>query len=334
MFDNVVYGTYDEETGAVIVSAVEPAEEDYLPVSYVWNDYRIHRDATGYQLFTATGEEYDYDLKGHLIGYTNKKGQKVSLAYTKHQMIIKEEATGKSIECTYSNGHITQIKDPAGNVASFVYDAQENLVHVTSKRGTTNTYTYDNWHHILTGTDTDGVLFLENTYDAKGRVLTQDDGDESTPVLTLSYEDDEETGQIKIHYTQTNRGKVEILSNANGEGITYQDSLGGIKSCKYDANGYLSAYRNPDGTGADYVRDEKDRIISATDTEGRVQIYGYDGRGNQTSYTDSRGRNITWKYDEANLLTSKTENDIPTTYTYNSDGQVKTETVQGKGTKV
>lgn len=32
-------------------------------------------------------------------------------------------------------------------------------------------------------------------------------------------------------------------------------------------NGFLSAYRSPDGIGADYVRDEKDRIVSETDTD-------------------------------------------------------------------
>ncbi|MBQ7066072.1 MAG: RHS repeat protein [Lachnospiraceae bacterium] len=74
-------------------------------------------------------------------------------------------------------------QDNVGNQVSFTYDAEGNLISVTSKGGTTNYYAYDAEHRLIEGKDTAGEVFVQNTYDKKGRVLTQDDGNAHTKIV-------------------------------------------------------------------------------------------------------------------------------------------------------
>ncbi len=45
----------------IYVSANELKEEDYRSTSQSYQDYRIHRNSNGYQMFSGNGEEYDFD---------------------------------------------------------------------------------------------------------------------------------------------------------------------------------------------------------------------------------------------------------------------------------
>lgn len=263
---NEVYGSYDEASKVISISENTLPDEEYSALT----DYKgkIQRSQDGYKLLCTDGSSYYYDIKGRLIRYINETGQEISLFHNGNQMYICDVATGKKLICEYTNGLLTTVTDPAGNHIKFTYDMMGNLLTETGKKGTVNHYTYDRLHRILTGTDTNGVLFVENTYDEVGRVLTQDDGDESTPLLTLRYEDDE-IGRTKITYKKTDGGTEVILANSNGDAISYQDSIGGVTAYEYDSDGRLISYREADGTGTDYSRDEKGNIIRETATSGK-----------------------------------------------------------------
>ncbi len=328
---NEVYGSYDEASKVISISENTLPDEEYSALT----DYKgkIQRSQDGYKLLCTDGSSYYYDVKGRLIRYINETGQEISLFHNGNQMYICDVATGKELICEYTNGLLTTVTDPAGNHIKFTYDIMGNLLTETGKKGTVNHYTYDRLHRILTGTDTNGVLFVENTYDEVGRVLTQDDGDESTPLLTLNYEDDEETGRTKITYKKTDGGTEVILANSNGDAISYQDSIGGVTAYEYDSDGRLISYREADGTGTDYSRDEKGNIIRETATSGNTGVYSYNEQGKVLSYTDNCGTEEKWTYDAYGRIVTQIINGMQTNYTYDAEGLLLTETVVGKGTK-
>ena len=327
---NEVYGSYDEASKVISISENTLPDEEYSALT----DYKgkIQRSQDGYKLLCTDGSSYYYDIKGRLIRYINETGQEISLFHNGNQMYICDVATGKKLICEYTNGLLTTVTDPAGNHIKFTYDMMGNLLTETGKKGTVNHYTYDRLHRILTGTDTNGVLFVENTYDEVGRVLTQDDGDESTPLLTLRYEDDE-IGRTKITYKKTDGGTEVILANSNGDAISYQDSIGGVTAYEYDSDGRLISYREADGTGTDYSRDEKGNIIRETATSGKTGVYSYNEQGKVLSYTDNCGTEEKWTYDAYGRIMTQIINGMQTNYTYDADGLLLTETVVGKGTK-
>ena len=327
---NEVYGSYDEASKVISISENTLPDEEYSALT----DYKgkIQRSQDGYKLLCTDGSSYYYDIKGRLIRYINETGQEISLFHNGNQMYICDVATGKKLICEYTNGLLTTVTDPAGNQIKFTYDMMGNLLTETGKKGTVNHYTYDRLHRILTGTDTNGVLFVENTYDEVGRVLTQDDGDESTPLLTLRYEDDE-IGRTKITYKKTDGGTEVILANSNGDAISYQDSIGGVTAYEYDSDGRLISYREADGTGTDYSRDEKGNIIRETATSGKTGVYSYNEQGKVLSYTDNCGTEEKWTYDAYGRIVTQIINGMQTNYTYDADGLLLTETVVGKGTK-
>ena len=328
---NEVYGSYDEASKVISISENTLPDEEYSALT----EYKgkIQRNQDGYELLCTDGSSYYYDVKGRLIRYINETGQEISLFHNGNQMYICDVATGKKLICEYTNGLLTTVTDPAGNQIKFTYDIMGNLLTETGKKGTVNHYTYDRLHRILTGTDTKGVLFVENTYDEVGRVLTQDDGDESTPLLTLNYEDDEETGRTKITYKKTDGGTEVILANSNGDAISYQDSIGGVTAYEYDSDGRLISYREADGTGTDYSRDEKGNVIRETATSGKTGVYSYNEQGKVLSYTDNCGTEEKWTYDAYGRIVTQIINGMQTNYTYDADGLLLTETVVGKGTK-
>ena len=329
--NNEVVGSYDVASHVISISENALPGTEYSAVT----DYKgkIKRSEDGYELLCTDGSSYYYDGKGKLIRCMNATGQEISLFRNGNQMYICDVATGKKLVCEYTNGLLTTVTDSAGNHIKFTYDMMGNLLTETGKKGTVNHYTYDRLHRILTGTDTNGVLFVENTYDEVGRVLTQDDGDESTPLLTLNYEDDEETGRTKITYKKTDGGTEVILANSNGDAISYQDSIGGVTAYEYDSDCRLISYREADGTGTDYSRDEKGNIIRETATSGKTGVYSYNEQGKVLSYTDNCGTEEKWTYDAYGRIVTQIINGMQTNYTYDADGLLLTETVVGKGTK-
>ena len=119
------------------------------------------------------------------------------------------------------SGYLDKVTDVAGNVVRFTYTESGDLATVTNKRGFTTSYSYNDNHKIVQGVGAEHEVFLINTYDEKGRVLTQDDGREDTPLVTLNYVDDEVTGKTTVTLKNRNGGTQTILANAAEKGTVW-----------------------------------------------------------------------------------------------------------------
>ncbi len=326
---NTVQGTYED--GVVTVLPIEEKDETYVVLHDYYVGYTMTKNETGYAVTLPDGTVNLYDIDGKLVRTTNLYGQNIVFSYTEDSYTIEDEASGKTIVAQKDEtGKLTALTDPSGNTVQFTYDAQENLVAIKNKRGYSMIYAYSD-HKLTQARDAEERLYLVNTYDEQGRVLTQDDGREDTPVATFTYEEDEETGNLSIHITGRNGGQQDVISDVRGNGVKYTNSLGGIKTYTYDDNGNMTSSTFTDGKTEYYSYDVDGNLIQIKDSATGVCNYAYNKNRQVTEYNDSSGNSEKYYYNEKNLMIKEVANGVSTTYTYNENGQKLSAETEGKG---
>ena len=286
--------------------------------------YYIIKNKNGYQLRMGT-DTYLFDTNGELTECVDENGRQVTVKHTERQLIITDVATGKSITADYDkDGHIVLVTDAAGNKASLAYK-DGNLVQLVSKSGLTLQYIYDDKGHILKGMERD-VIFVENTYDVKGRVLSQISNGKANEKTIFSYQEDSENGNLQVCMTNSDGTTKKAVSDRYGQGISYEDEVGGITTYQYDENHNMIAYRAPDGSGESYTYDDEGNLESITETNGKKYQYTYDEQRHVTSMIGNDGTNVKYTYNEKGQRKTVTgRNGLYAEYTYNEQGQILTE---------
>lgn len=167
-----------------------------------------------------------------------------------------------------TGGHVTMVTDNASRSVTYTYESDGDLSTVTDVNGGVTTYTWDANHRLDTITDPNGHKFLDNDYDAKGRVSKQTLADGGTYTFT---------------YTDHPDGKVATATVVEPESLT--------RVVTYDTSGYLTSDRRAVGTAlerrVDIGRDPATHVpTSVDDNTGTKVTSSYDQfhRANQTTY--------------------------------------------------
>jgi RHS repeat-associated protein len=236
----------------------------YQPTSYLYTD--------------PYGRQFTYgvDLDGnntvvgsHLLSIKDLNGN--TLTFTPNGIT---SSTGLSVTFLRdSQGRITSITDPLGNVYAYGYDVAGNLNQVTLPGvNTAETYTYyDNSycqtcnHLFRGGTDPRGYQVASATYDSNGRLLTETDA---------------AGGPYQFTYDTTNR----ITTETNPDG-------GAIVST-YDAHGDVVRQRDPLNRTTNHTYDANFNLLTTVNAAGETSTYTYDGKGNRASTTNSLGATL------------------------------------------
>ena len=292
------------------------------------------------------GEDYMYNLccgydsneyynnSGKLVKIVNRDGFVTTVAYgdnlititdtlSNQNLYLEKDESGKVTRVyddnereailTYTNGIITEIKDPNDNII---------------------TYTYNSEGQVMTGTDGNQVCFFSNTYDSLGRVIKQLDGAEDPNLTEFIYDDD-------FTRTTINREKKKTVRVFDEKGL--------LLSCT-DPNKNTTYYEYDDNNNVTKVIDANEKTIikeyntfnkptKITDKCGNVTTMEYDSIGNLTKiiYPPVNGVNAeeTFVYDtvgDAYKLVSHTDTrGTVTTYTY--DPQTKMLSTKKVGTR-
>ncbi|MCP4362807.1 MAG: hypothetical protein GY796_32790, partial [Chloroflexi bacterium] len=195
---------------------------------------------------------------------------------------------------------ISRITDPIGRVVEYTYDeGTQDLTAVIDTNSGIHQFTYDGDHNLLTITDPDGILYLQNFYDGEGRVIEQLDASGSQG------------------FGSYDASSTTVIDNLNNNTIDEYDSLGRVTTTT-DALGNTEhfAYDN------DY------NVVSYTDKRDHTWTYSYDAQGNLLTETDPLGHVTSYTYDSDNNLTGVTDEGGPngtartTTYVYDADGNL------------
>jgi RHS repeat-associated protein len=216
--------------------------------------------------------------------------------------------------------------DLRGNVTTNTYDANGNLLTVTSPAPATGVaasitqFAYDTKGQLTQITD---PLSHSTTlaYYPTGLIHTITDAQSNI----TRYEYDSRGNRTAVVDAQSNRTTFAYDAGNRLTGITYPDST--IVSFAYDTRGRRTSVTDQNGKVTSYAYDDADRLISVTDATLNVTTYAYDLENNLTSITDAAGHATSFVYDAFGRVTqtafpsSLTEN-----YVYDAIGNLTSKT--------
>ncbi|NWG12949.1 MAG: tandem-95 repeat protein [Acidobacteria bacterium] len=258
----------------------------------------------------GASESFTYDLNGNILTKTDFKGDTLTYGYD-------------------SMNRLTKKVNPDGSQVTYIYNADGSTASVTDSRGVT-AYTYGARNRLARVTNPDGSA-LDYTYDLKGN---------RTSVKAAS-------GTTNYTYDALNR--LASVTDPDGNTTTYT----------YDNVGNQATVAYPNGTIAAYTFDALNRLTYLENRKvagGVISSYAYtlDPNGNRIQVAENTGRTVNYTYDAVNRLTqeqivdavlgnqtisytydgfgnrlTKTDGTGTTTYTYNANDQLLTETAPG-----
>jgi len=265
----------------------------------------------------------------------------VTKAYDSMNRITKETGPdGYFTETEYDpvTGKKSLSRDRNGNVTTYGYDGQGNLLSTTYPGGKTISHTYDPDGNALSTMDRGGNT-TEYAYNPLDQATKITHPDNATVLM------DFDAGGLR-GITDERVNMTSFEWNAAGKRTKITDALGNVTKLGYDANGnqirmtdaegrttlyeYDALNRRirtifPDGTFTEvtYYGDGEDRKMSETDQAGKVTRFGYDAAGRLAKVTDALGGETTYEYDEVSNRISQTDPNGNTKYwEYDNLGRV------------
>jgi RHS repeat-associated protein len=329
--------SYVPRPGSTTQGTLRPASGNTVLVSGVTGPVQLFDEAT-YNFFDpneyiltlpdgreltvhqTTGLKRIKDLNGNMLnvtssGITHSSGRGIAFARD-------------------TQGRITSVTDPAGNVQTYAYDAAGDLIGHTDRENNETTFTYlaTPAHH------------LEEIHDALGR----------TPIRNEYYPD----GRIQRH-TDAYGKTIEYAHDVTGRQEVVTDREGNVRVLHYDGRGNVTKEVQPDGkqilrtfdgrnnrtsetepheqtnltpATTSWTYDAADNVTSTTDPLNNVTSQTYNARRQILTSTDARSKTTTNVYDVKGNLTSTTDADgHVTTFTYDTKGNLlsQSQTVNG-----
>ncbi|GAA6619287.1 putative Ig domain-containing protein [Scytonema sp. NUACC26] len=281
-----------------------------------------------YVLTTKEGIVYEIDAQtGDLLTVTDTKGNK--LTYSDAGIT---SSTGKQITFEKdAQGRIAVVKDPMGELISYEYNAQGDLMSVTDQAKFKTQFIYDpqHQHYLKEIIDPLNRTGAKVEYDSNGRLKK-----------TLNAANN----SVEIEYDPTN--SLQTVKDALGNPTTYEydprgnvlrvvDALGHQTQMKYDDDNNLLQVTNANNLVTKYEYDDFGNLKSRTEEYcgcptivPGVTYYTYDKYGNMTTLVTPTGASMTMNYNRfGNLLAMKDGlGNVIQSFTYDAFGQVETET--------
>ncbi len=312
-----------------------------------------------YRYTSVNGTQIDINRNAGVQKITDRNGNTVTFG---PNGIVS--SSGKNVLFARdSHGRVTQITDAAGNVQTYAYNGNSDLVSHTSATGLTSHYAYDYQHNLIDIQDPAGHHPARNTYDSSGHLISTIDanGNNITLANNLATSTQVITDQLgnPTIYGYDAMGNVTSKTDALGNArsytydsrnnqLTQTDPLGRVASKTYDSNNNIltstdfdgntttSTYNafgqvltriDPEGFTTAKVYDGAGNLTQVTDPEGGITLHTYDGVGNVLTTTDPLGHVTTFAYDGSGNRTSITDPmGKSTTFTYDSNGHQLSQT--------
>jgi RHS repeat-associated protein len=216
----------------------------------------------------------------------------ISLTYSStsgNQLTAIADPVGRQIMLTYGTGNrVASATDPLGRTVTYVYDASARLATVTNPEGGVTNYQYDAQGRMTRIIDPRNVVWIENTYDANGRVIQQlqPDGGRWQMAYTL------------LNPTAPNSPVIQtVVTDPRGNQTTYRFSPQGFLLGTTDANGETRVFDYEPGSNLlKSIRGAGSCGVCGATTAGDV-FFTYDAAGNVLTQTDALGNTTTFTYE-------------------------------------
>ena len=303
--------------------------DSYKSPAGVFNTLR--KESGVFLLTTPEGTVYRFSdpQHKHVTQIADRNGNTLTLSYggqagagVPPQLTKVQEGNGRAINFEYNQGLLVRlsVEGLSDRVWTYAYDAQGNLISVTSPLHHTVYYGYDKANRINRFTDAAGHS-TAITYSPKGEANRIKDG---LSDMNIRYE-------IDVLKTIV----VDYLSDANNQFTTYRwDTLGRVieksgnccgytSKLAYDENDNIVSSKDALGNETTYTYDERGNILSKTDPLGYTETCTWHPQYNlPATYTDRAGHQYSYTYDSHGNLTKITGPEgYQVQYTYNNHGQ-------------
>ena len=240
-------------------------------------------------------------------------------------------ATGAEHAFTHTDSGNVQTYTPPGLPAiELIYDpaAAGQVTGVKDGRNNTSTREYDAHGNLLKAIDpvpaTGPTLFIKNTYDTLGRVLTSTD--KRGAITTNTWD---EAGNLKSVKDALN-GTVAYDYDANGNRITMTDARLNVTNYTYDKANRLKTVERINGTQTLTTTSKYDvmgRVTSTVNANSHADATTFDPEGNVLALANALADTTSYVYDDDNRVTQTTDPaGRVTNTTYDKVGRVKTVT--------
>jgi RHS repeat-associated protein len=241
-----------------------------------------------------------------------------------------------------SDGHITHLSVFDGRSYSFGY-TNGDLTSITDANNGTRHYQYDARHRMTQEQDAANILFLQNFYDDRDRVVEQIDATGAhdylsyDPINRVTTFTDNGGNVTLYHYDEQNR--ITQVDNANSQSthdqydanynlLQHTDARGNVTQYAYDDRGNLIERHDPITVNDFYTTDvthwtynDRNLVTSMTNALSNTWFYEYDANGNLTKSTAPDGSFTTATYNAWGQPTSITDaKGHTTTYIYDTYG--------------
>jgi RHS repeat-associated protein len=261
---------------------------------------------------------------GPITQITSPSGKWVRFSYDdENRITLAEDNLGRTVGYAYHDegaleGNLARVTDPAGGVTEYGYETYQEDGFTRAR--------------LASITDPRGITYLENEYDAAGRVAVQTQADGTTYEFAYT----ETGGRVSRTVLTDPRGvqrRVDFDANGYAVGDTAAvgtaqeqpllierdaethrptatvDALGRRTETAYDANGNPSAVTRLAGTAEaqtfGFVHDgPRDQLTQVTDPLGNVTTLSYRDDGALAAVTDPVGRTTTFEADSAGRFTA------------------------------
>jgi RHS repeat-associated protein len=247
-----------------------------------------------WQITLKDGTQYGFqsDTPNQLQWMKDRYGNQLTLNYNGGLVDQVVSPSGRFISLSYGSANrITTAVDNGGRTVTYDYNSAGSLAKVTYPDNTSEQYTYDATHRMLTMQDRRGTIAVTNAYDSNGRVISQTHADGSA---------------YGFGYTTDGNNKVTATlitdPNGNRENVQFAPTNGYVASDTY-------AYGTPLSQTTTFVREASGLVDSQTDPLGRTTTFTYDALGNVTSVTRLAGTSsavttqMTWTVNYSQLAT-------------------------------
>lgn len=302
----------------------------------------LRKNADGtYTLTRKSQTQVNFTASGKLSTIVDRNGNSQRFGYDgSGNLIAAADTAGRVFAFSYdgSNRLIT-LTDPVGRTWQYAYDATSNLISVRDAAGGVTQYAYDANHRMSSAADARGVVFLQNTYDARGRVITQKNARgfattlgynvPSTGTTTIADPLGNATqhvydGSLRIvRVIDAKGGTVSYAYDVNNDRTSVTNQNGKTTTFAYDTQGNTTRITDPLGNATAFTYDAKNNLLTATNPKGSTTSFGYDGKGNLASIRDALGNTTAFTYDSSGLLLSKTDaRGNATGFSYDSPGDL------------
>ncbi|MBP0018314.1 MAG: putative Ig domain-containing protein [Cyanobacteria bacterium SBLK] len=281
-----------------------------------------------------------YDGAGNITEMTDFNGDTVVYQYDKQNRLISKTRSGETepfVEYTYTDtGRLQSIQDDRGTT-TYQYDERGFLESRTDPDTSTISYTYNNVGQVETITTPAGTVTYK--YDHLGRLEGVIEGTETT-----TYEYDR-SGNLEKTIYPNNVVETRTYDDLNRltEIVTQDENETILSSYQYtlDTIGNRTAIEELGGRKVQWTYDDLDRLTKEEITDpidgDRTIDYTYDKVGNRLSrkVTSTEGVVLTtYDYDDNDRLKSETKDGVTTRYTYDNNGNIILADVESSPEKV